>query len=731
MASCSGVFSGRNRYTGVLDVSETGTNISGNYSSVHVDHRINETIENGSYSLSNPVTWSWNVDGQTASGSSTYDFRNYNVLVLSVADINIGHNADGSKSIGFSFSDGGTSVIGGASGSGSTPLSTIPRASNVSFSANPVDAGTSVTINTNRASTSFTHIITYQIGSQSGTIGSGVGASVGWVPPLVLQNEFPNATSGNVTITTQTYNGGTLIGTTTASLAVRAPATSVPDFTTITNSEATAGLAANVGAYVQGLTTLALAITGAAGIYNSTISTYKIEILNSSGTILQTINAASGTSTPIQASGTVTLRGTVIDSRGRSTVKTVNITLLAWAPPQFVTPPTVQRALSSGTVDDSGTYLRVNLNATVSSLINTTQRNALNYRISTRVRGTTTWTVKATTTPGGIAFNSFVTVGTYSITTSYDVLVEVYDDFVTSAIIVFVPVGNIFMHWDAGLGVGFGKYRERGTIDVQGDLYLNPDTVTGELGKSYAWGHNHGTAAQRDAFFGTPTVTADIAALANIQPTWFNTDKQWLESYFAPTGTTGLTARGLISTAPAGWYPIAGRLPKASLFIGTGGIGGITANQYCFRGLYCQTPAADHMDGITYDSSTGKLTCPTVGEYRIGWAMAQSTASGPSLVVGASLNSSTNSTTAPAGSIYGVNGMIGGSEVAANSASYTWNVAPANLRRATSSPSDFFNFWFCGGSGTTTIVSFNAAYPGMNFSQFLSLEYVGPSFGPY
>lgn len=64
-----------------------------------------------------------------------------------------------------------------------------------------------------------------------------------------------------------------------------------------------------------------------------------------------------------------------------------------------------------------------------------------------------------------------------------------------------------------------------------------------------------GTAAERDGFFGVPANDAERAALANRQVKWFNMDKGWEESYYAVTGTPDLTARGLISTAAAGWYP--------------------------------------------------------------------------------------------------------------------------------------------------------------------------------
>lgn len=637
MANASGVFSGRSRYTGVLDVSENSYSIPGNSSSVHVDLRINETTENGSYSLSTPVTWSWNVDGQTASGSNTYDFRNYNVLVVWAGDITIGHNADGSKSIGFSFSFGGTSVIGGASGSNSMGLTTIPRASNSSFSPSPVDCGATVTINTNRASSGFTHTITYDIGSASGTIGTGIGASTTWVPPLSLMDQFPNAAQANVTITTYTYNGASLIGTSTANMLVSAPSTVVPDFTTITNSETVTAVSTGVGAYVQSLSQLALAITGAVGAYSSTITAYKIEIL-SGASVLQTISASSGTSAAIPASGTVTLRGTVTDSRGRTKQKTVSITVLAYAPPVLNT-ISVQRALSGGTPDDNGTYLRTNINASVSSLINSTQKNALKYRISVRNRGTTTWTQKANVTPGGIAFSGSNTVGTYVVTQAYEVLVEVYDLFTTSAIIISVPVASIFMHWDAGLGIGVGKYREDGIGDFYGDVYAKANVPRGMLGAFYPDPTGPGivtdrvlgagTTTQRDAYYGSPSTAAQQAALANRKVVFFNTDQNWFESYYAVTGTSGLTVTGLVTGTASGWYPLSG--PYAAV---------ANSAQQAFstgvRATFTQWSAfgsgPSYRTNSLFTLASGKVTTSLAGRYRIWCRMDYPAGSGTGVI---------------------------------------------------------------------------------------------------
>lgn len=77
-----------------------------------------------------------------------------------------------------------------------------------------------------------------------------------------------------------------------------------------------------------------------------------------------------------------------------------------------------------------------------------------------------------------------------------------------------------------------------------------------------------GTTAERTTLYPAPATAADQAALANLKVWWFNTDTGWPESYYATTGTAGLTAVGLVAGAAAGWYPV-GAGPAISLIAGT------------------------------------------------------------------------------------------------------------------------------------------------------------------
>lgn len=448
-----------------LTVNQGTQNIVGNYTDVNWNLRIYRAASWKPWGSDG--SWSVNIHGNAYSGSFSYNFNNYTELLLASGTTRIYHNADGTATISVSASAYIGSAGGSASCGGSMGLTTIPRASTPSFSASPANAGTTVTINTNRASTSFTHDITYSVGSLvDQPLATGVGASVNWPIPLSILNQITNATQAPVAIKVVTKSGSTVIGTTTTNLQVAVPTSVVPDFTTITHDEATTvpDVEAIVGSYVQGVSKLALAITGAVGIYGSTITSYKIEVAG------QTINAASGTTpTPLATAGTYNIVGTVTDSRGRTRQKVVSITVLPYAPP-VLNEITVERAAADGTPDpDEGTYIRVNIDAAVQSLIVGTQKNTLTYNIYSRLHDGVGWTLKKSVTPAGISFDGYDLISTYLTSQSYDVRVEIVDKFATSTIQFTVSVAQIFMHLDGAVGVGILKYREGdATLDVGG-----------------------------------------------------------------------------------------------------------------------------------------------------------------------------------------------------------------------------------------------------------------------
>lgn len=471
-------------YTHTLSASVTSQNIAANTSTVSYSYVITRNVAAGSGAFAtSPVNFGVTLNGVNDTEGHTFDFRTSSTLIATSGTRTVTHNTDGTKTISGAFTGPQSFVSSGmpeTSGSGTLTLPTIPRASVPSFevSGSPVtsiEAGSTVTIDTNRASSSFTHDISYAFGSASGSIDTSVGASTSWTPPLSLLTQIPNSTSGTASIVTDTLDSsGNLIGTTTVSLTIVAPITVIPTISSVSATENTTSpdVATLVGGFVQGISTLTLAMTGAAGVYGSTIVTRKLTIDG------QTINASSGTTAPITATGTLLLTATVIDSRGRTGTKTTNVTILPYSPP-IVNTFTARRATSGGTLDPNGTYLSVNLIAAVQSLVVGSQKNDLTYAFKQQSRGgTTPWasiTPDATSDAHSTGISTTILPGTYSITSSYDVRMEVTDVLgTTTAVQGTVSTGGVLMNLSISYdGIGVGKYWTQGSVDALSQMYQN------------------------------------------------------------------------------------------------------------------------------------------------------------------------------------------------------------------------------------------------------------------
>lgn len=411
--------------------------------------------------------WSVTVNGTKYSGTNTVGISNNSTKTLASGKTTIAHNADGTKTFSYSFSQefGITfsgSSIGTVSGSGSGTLNTIPRATTPTLSASSVDMGGAVTINTPRASSSFTHDLAYAFaGGSYVSIATGVATSRSWTVPLSLASSIPNATSGTVTIRCITKNGSTTVGTKTVLLTARVPTSVVPTISAVALSEATTGIAAQFGAFIQHKSKVKATIT-AAGVYGSTIKSYSTTF---SG---KTYTGASWTSGTVTQSGSLSMVTTVTDSRGRTVKKTTTVSILAYNPPKVST-FNVARYDADGNADPDGIYLSVTYAYSVTSL---GSKNTASAVVSWKQSTASTWTQLLTNTALSANTTAKPTTPTFSIDNQYDVRITVTDWFGTSATYEAVlPSGAVILDILAnGKGLSFFKVATRDGVEIDAEL---------------------------------------------------------------------------------------------------------------------------------------------------------------------------------------------------------------------------------------------------------------------
>lgn len=472
-ASFSGQY-GRNMSL-ELKAELTGQNIAGNYSSVHVTAYLHT---NGYASM-----WGVSADATiTINGGSAIEHPGINIGTNSAQKIwdhtyNVGHNNDGTKTVGVKLSVGlNTGGYGSAMVAFDYRLPDIPRASSVSDMTGTL--GSAMTININRKVSSFTHTVKYYFGNLSGTIATGVGTSVSWTPPLNLATQIPSASSGWGNITVDTYSGSTKIGSKSAQLTLNVPTSMTPTLGSITLTDSNAAvknLLNTANTFAEIVSDIKVAFNSATGVQGSTITDYHAEIVNKN----QSTNANNGNLGLMKWNGSAQVKAWVVDSRGRSSnAVTTSITVLEY----FL--PTLTFTAIRGDTNQSSDKIVVSRTAKIAPLrIGNVQKNSFKLSFKTAPFGSTTYTAdtgagvndKVTNT----LTNSKATLsGTFDIGKSYEVYGVLEDALTSSGTVKAPPVSPEKMVMGmAETAVSFGKFPEN-TNAVDSDWvfkYKNKD----------------------------------------------------------------------------------------------------------------------------------------------------------------------------------------------------------------------------------------------------------------
>jgi hypothetical protein len=406
--------------------------------------------------------WSVTVNGTTVTGTNSVGIANNSTATLASGKTTIVHNADGSKTFSFSFSQefGITfqgANIGTKSGSGSGTLDVIPRASQPSLITWPETTndvgnfGDEIAIHMNRKSDVFTHTVRYAFGSQTGTIATGVTTGTTWTIPLDFMNLLPAATKGSGLIYVDTYNGSTLVGTKYTGFTASMPSSVKPtcslqvlDATTTKDT---------YGSLVRGKSKLSVKVTGTPA-YSSPIATYKATANGARHT------EASFVTDVLTAAGTTTVTATVTDKRGRiSATASASFSVLDYIAPA-ITALSVRRCDEDGTENDQGEYVRVQFSARITALNN---KNSAAYKVRYKKSTATSYTEAAITAQAGkYTVTDAVYIFAADSSSSFDVEVTATDDFGTATRSTTASTAFTLMNWGQdGTSMGIGKVAEK------------------------------------------------------------------------------------------------------------------------------------------------------------------------------------------------------------------------------------------------------------------------------
>ena len=412
--------------------------------------------------------------GRRLKWSGSPNVTNQNSTIMLIDEIVVvNHGNGGEKTFGFMarFTGGGgyspnTLEIGG----NSFTLTTIPRGSSVSVSDGFI--GNQVDITIDRKLAGATHTLRYAWGNKQGKIADNVGTSFKWTIPADFANDIPDATTGRCTIYVDTYVDGKLIQTQSTTLTASVVTNNIkPSFTgfTLTDTNPTTQrIIPEPTHFVSIMSLVKVAFNGAQAKNGATIAGYYAEIVGASNSV--STNGGVFREVAVNKDTQMTLRGRVQDSRGIwSDWKEVKITFL------FYFSPTLKfEVVRSGSKSDTLTIKRFAKIAPLS--VNGVQKNTMKLTFTTTKVGTSN--VVADNGQAGGEWSSIsefkasnANLGKeYPADTSFIVTGKLEDRFSVSEFQTTVPTDKVIMSYDQQ-GVGIGKYRENGALDVNGLIY--------------------------------------------------------------------------------------------------------------------------------------------------------------------------------------------------------------------------------------------------------------------
>lgn len=438
-----------------LQATQTGQNIAGNYSTVKVVGRLRTNGYASMWGVTSDVTIHINGDG-------AIEHPVINIGTNSTQEIfnrtyNVGHDSEGKKTVGVQLSVGlNTGGYGSAMVAFDLPLTQIKRASTGKVTA--TELGKVATITIDRKNSSFKHTLRYNWDGKTGTIATNVDTSCNWTLPLDFANTVPNADYHWGTVYIDTYSGSTKIGTKEVTFNANIPASIKPTLGGISLSDSNttvSNLINTSNTFVQVLSNIKVAFNNASGAYSSTISNYRAEIV---GKNLSTTSNG-GSLGMMDFNGSVTVRATVTDSRGRTSDPIeIPVNVLPYFTPHMSF--TAQRSGSASTT------LTVTRNARIAPLtVGGKQKNKMIISFKYKEHSATNYT-----TDTGSAGGTWTTIdnltnsranlaATFSTLKTYDIIGKIEDAFTSYEFIATVGTEKfpVAVRPDR---VGFGKTPE-------------------------------------------------------------------------------------------------------------------------------------------------------------------------------------------------------------------------------------------------------------------------------
>lgn len=468
-----------NGYSLRMNAYEIGVNQAANSSTVRIDL----WLKVGTQSFYGPMFVEARCGGQKQNKTVQISAPGFNSEVyLGTWDFNYPHGSDGKQvanvdafvnaySTAFAFT--GELVVGNRQ----FALTDIPRASDPMGDYQGV-FGQPITFTARRKSDQMYNTVWLRFGDVDTKIIDPMRDTATWTPPLDLASKIPQSNEGVGTLTLITYRNGTTIetGRSVSQIRLRIPDTEKPVIKGINTEEQHAKckeLLKNLK-YVRILSEIQVTLGDFETKYGATIPDNGMTVrLMQDAKVLREVVGKNVILNNINTSGKHILNVTIRDSRGLTSAAFEKVIQI-----DNYSPPVCSARVDRRNDDEK--KLRLYLNGRTFALFDDQNRNVNAGKRYVTIKNTTTNTVVDDTSGNlvsifGINDNDRVVdlTADYSTGNSFSVYIAYEDAFGNKADQSLV-VGTIKVHrTDDPFGVGINKVRERGALDIAGDVFVN------------------------------------------------------------------------------------------------------------------------------------------------------------------------------------------------------------------------------------------------------------------
>lgn len=405
------------------------------------------------------------------------------IRLITVNNVWIPHNSDGSKSISitgwishdrFSSSEQGYTHT----------LTTIPRQASISsFTCATTYLNGLMTIKYN-SKTSYTYYLRLSVPNVKAIYRTSLGTKSAGDQTVnytftaanleTIYNIYPNSDKATIGAVIETYNGSTKIGESNElTLILTMPDSVIPTFTGVTAT----GINLFNDLYLQSISSVKLNINGASGVYGSSIKKYSIK----GDTFSYSGDKNEYTTTILEHDGNIVFTATVTDSRGRESSKKVTITVTPYHSPSIELKAYRCNSIGEESATD-GTYIAVIANFSYSAV----SGNSITTK-DLKINGAS----KSTSFASGTKY----VFGTYSIDSEHEVKVSVTDAVgkTSGYIIAEVPVATVGLDIVKNsngkiISIALGRMFDKNKLNsllVGFKMYLDNPNVSARINNQY------------------------------------------------------------------------------------------------------------------------------------------------------------------------------------------------------------------------------------------------------